>query len=547
MKVLLFKLLLLLAPIALFAQSKSTTDTAKAIQPKFAVVLNNDTLFSLQHRLGSLSAKERAHRTQGILTQLEENLGTKADSLKLQHTETATDILYKDEIVISLSDADTDSLHTDRQKLAELYRSKMVAAIKKYKSQTDFYTLLIRAAQGLLILVVLISAIALINKYSNRILARFSGWLSKRLKGIKIREYELISKTGELVLFRKAFHILKYLFIILLVYATLPFIFRLFPWTKSWSDKLIDFVINPLSQIVRAVGDFIPDLISIIIIFFIFRYINKGIKFLAQEIETGKLKISGFYPDWAQPSYNIVRFVLFAFMVVVIWPFLPGSNSEIFKGVSVFVGLLVSFGSSTAIGNIVAGLVITYMRPFKVGDRVKIGDVTGDVLEKAFLVTRIKTIKNEIITIPNAAILNGNTTNYSLMAKDEGLVIHTTVTIGYDVPWPKVHQMLTEAALRCEGVLKERAPFVLQTSLDDWYVSYQLNAYTDRPGQMALLYSNLHQEIQNVFFENGVEIMSPHYQTIRDGNEVAMPPSYRPKDYKVPGFNIDPQPPAKEV
>lgn len=536
MKILLLKLALFLIPFSLIAQARPQDRTGK--QQKFPVVVNNDTLFHVQNRLGSLSAMERSQRTQNILNRLEENLMVTADSLKIQDAELTTDILYNEEIVFSVSDTDADSLHADRYQLASLYRSKMVAAIKNYKNQTNFYTLLIRGAEGVLILAILITIIVFINKYSNRILARLTKWLSGKLKGVKIKNYEVITKTGSIVLFRKLFQLLKYLFIILLIYATLPFIFRLFPWTKGWSDKLIDFVLNPLNNILKSIVNFVPDLIAIIIIFMIFRYANKAIKFLASEIETGKLNIPGFYSDWAQPSYNIVRFILYIFMVVVIWPFLPGSDSEIFKGVSVFVGLLVSFGSSSAIGNIVAGLVITYMRPFRIGDRVKIGDVTGDVIEKAFLVTRVKTIKNEIITIPNAAILNGNTVNYSLIAKEEGLVLHTTVTIGYDVPWPKVHQMLIEAALRCDGIQKDKQPFVLQTSLDDWYVSYQLNAFTDSPGQMALIYSRLHQEIQNVFFENGVEIMSPHYQTVRDGNEVAMPPNYRPGDYTVPGFNI---------
>ena len=282
-------------------------------------------------------------------------------------------------------------------------------------------------------------------------------------------------------------------------------------------------------------------------IYFVFHYINKLIKFLATEIETGKLTINGFFPDWAKPTYNIVRFVLYAFMLVVIWPFIPGSDSDIFKGVSVFLGLLISLGSSTAIGNIVAGLVITYMRPFRLGDRVRIGDITGDVIEKAFLVTRLKTIKNEIVTIPNSAILNGNTLNYNVLAANEGLIVHTTVTIGYDNPWHTVHELLIQAAMETEGIDKDKKPFVLQTSLDDWYVSYQVNAYTKEPNRMAQIYSNLHQNIQDNFNKAGVEIMSPHYQTLRDGNEIAIPPSYRPKGYEVPGFNVADQTPKSKT
>jgi small-conductance mechanosensitive channel len=189
----------------------------------------------------------------------------------------------------------------------------------------------------------------------------------------------------------------------------------------------------------------------------------------------------------------------------------------------------------------VAGLVITYMRPFKIGDRIRIGEITGTVLEKSVLVTRIRTIKNEEITIPNATVLSGHTINYTTSAKELGLILHTSVTIGYDVPWAKVHDLLIAAAMGADGVLKaeDKRPFVLQTSLDDFYVAYQLNAYTDQPERMALIYSNLHQHIQDRFAEAGVEIMSPHFGAIRDGSMINIPTDYLPKDYKAPDFNVN--------
>lgn len=270
------------------------------------------------------------------------------------------------------------------------------------------------------------------------------------------------------------------------------------------------------------------------------KYAIQFIEFMAGEIEKGSLVISGFYPDWAKPTFGIIKVLMYAFMFIVIFPYLPGSDSPVFQGVSVFLGILFSLGSSTAISNMVAGLVITYMRPFKIGDRIKIGEITGLVLEKSMLVTRIRTIKNEEITIPNATILSGHTINYTTSAKELGLILHTTVTIGYDVPWQKVHDLLVRAAQDADGILKDESkkPFVLQTSLDDFYVAYQLNAYTDQPEKMALIYSNLHQQIQDKFAEAGVEIMSPHFGAIRDGNMVNIPADYLPKDYKAPSFNV---------
>nr|WP_245897217.1 mechanosensitive ion channel domain-containing protein [Hymenobacter nivis] len=186
-----------------------------------------------------------------------------------------------------------------------------------------------------------------------------------------------------------------------------------------------------------------------------------------------------------------------------------GSDSPVFQGVSVLLGFIISFGSTSAIGNVIAGIVITYMRPCRVGDRVKIGAVTGDVLEKTLLVTRLRTIKNEDVTIPNSNILSGHTVNYTAAASHDGLILHTTITIGYNVPWPQVHAHLLAAARATEDVEATPVPFVLQTSLDDFYVAYQLNAYTRLPHRQAGLYSLLYQHIQDEFARVGIKIMSP--------------------------------------
>lgn len=496
---------------------------AKTDPKGFPVIAHQDTLFYIQNRLGSLSAKERAERTSEKVAKLADDLLFVPDSVKVVKDSLVMDIAYKGDILMSLSKLDADSVRMEMDVLAKTYQQIIVDNVTEYKKETDVVELLKRAGLGILILSVLGACLFYLNKFFNR----FRGWISKRLhqklSKLKIKDYELINRKSELLLINKALHLVKFVLMFLLVYLTLPLVFRLFPWTKPLGDHLMNFVLNPLKNIFSSLINFIPNLITILVIFFVFHYVKKLIKFLAGEIESEKLKINGFYPDWAKPTYNIIKLVLNAFMLVVIWPFIPGSNSEIFKGVSVFLGLLISFGSSSAISNGVAGMVITYMRPFKVGDVVKIGDITGSVLEKSLLVTRLKTIKNEIITIPNSAILNGNTVNYTSLCVGEGLIIHTTLTLGYDIPWAKIHELLIGAALATEGVIKEKQPFVLQTSLDDWYVSYQLNAYVSRPDIMAVIYSELHKNIHEAFDAAGVEIMSPHYQAMRDGNASTLP------------------------
>ena len=299
--------------------------------------------------------------------------------------------------------------------------------------------------------------------------------------------------------------------------------FSIFPQTKSLAYKLFSYIWDPIKSILLGIVDYIPNLFTIIVIWYAVKYLVRFVHYLSNEIQTERLKINGFYADWAMPTFHIVRFLLYAFMIAMIYPYLPGSQNGVFQGISVFVGLIVSLGSSTVIGNIIAGLVITYMRPFKLGDRIKLNDTTGNVIEKTPLVTRIRTPKNEVVTIPNSFIMSSHTINYSSSAREYGLIIHSEVTIGYDAPWRQVHQLLIEAALNTPGVVDDPRPFVLETSLSDWYPVYQVNAYIKDANQLAQIYSDLHQNIQDKFNEAGVEIMSPHYMAMRDGNETTIP------------------------
>jgi small-conductance mechanosensitive channel len=240
----------------------------------------------------------------------------------------------------------------------------------------------------------------------------------------------------------------------------------------------------------------------------------------------------------AKPTYQLTRLIVALFALVVVFPYLPGGRSEALKGVSIFLGLLLSLGSSSAVSNVLAGLVLTYMRPFRTGDRVKIADTTGDVLEKTLLVTRVHTIKNVEVVIPNSSILSNQILNYSALARTRGLILNTTVTIGYDAPWKMVHELLVHAALSADGILADPVPFVLETSLNDFHISYELNAYTDRANDIQNIYSHLHEAIQDSFNKSGVEIMSPTFYALRDGNAVTIPESRRPADYQAPAFRV---------
>jgi len=342
---------------------------------------------------------------------------------------------------------------------------------------------------------------------------------------------------------------LRLVAVLLLFYFYLPLVFSFFPWTRGLAGTLFGYLLSPLAAVWRGLLSFLPNIFFIGVIAVVTHYTNRLIGWFFHEVGKGTISLPGFYKDWAAPSFKIVRFLVIAFALVVVFPYLPGAGSPAFQGVGVFLGLLFSLGSASAIGNTIAGVVLTYTRAFNLGDRVKIADTTGDVIEKTLLVTRVRTTKNVDITIPNALVLGSHIINFSSSAQQRGLILHTTVTIGYDVPWKKVHELLISAARSTQDILPEPTPFVLQTSLDDFYVSYELNAYTNQPGIMARIYSELHQNIQDKFNEAGVEIMSPHYSAMREGNQTTVPEDYLPRDYAPPSFRVLPlgpwNPPTK--
>ncbi|WP_420316177.1 mechanosensitive ion channel domain-containing protein [Ekhidna sp.] len=497
----------------------------------FVVAPDEDSLFTIYTKLGPIMAEERAVNVSEKIDLLIRDDYFFVDSLYIDEHEGTVDIMYRNLIVTSVSDWDALWIEGEsKESLANKYRETIGTFIVDQRNRSTVRN--IAARFGLVFLI--LGVAVLIIYFLNRLFKGLQGWFvmnkKKYFTGIRIGNYEFLPPERQLDVVVRGVGILKWGFFALVLYFSLPIIFGLFPFTKHWAETLMGWILSPAQNILLSFWNYLPNAFTIAVIYVITSYLVRFLKFISHEIEVGNLKITGFHEDWAMPTYNIVKFLIYAFMFVVIFPYLPGSDSDVFKGVSVFLGILFSLGSSSAIANAVAGLVITYMRPFRLGDRVKIGEVTGQVVEKTLLVTRVRTTKNEDITVPNAAILNGHTVNYTSSSKELGLVLHTSVTIGYDVPWRKVHELLIEAAVVTDGVNISKEPFVLQTSLDDWYVAYQLNAFTDLPEQMPKIYSELHANIQDKFNAAGVEIMSPHYRAVRDGNAITIPKEPNGKD-----------------
>jgi small-conductance mechanosensitive channel len=520
-------------------QKKAQIDSLRLTAKGYPVTgFFNDTLFTVYTKLGSFSAKDRADAISGRIKNLADQLEFNVDSIKIAEAETTFDLVNGESIIMSISENDALWNNTTKQELAQKYKALISAAIIKYKNETSLAILAKEFGLALLVLIIMFVLISYLKKFFNWTALKVKLQEDKRIHGIKIRNFILFDAKQQVNALLNVNTVLKWLLIALLVYIALPILFGIFPWTKGFASTLFGYILNPLKKMGLGFWNYLPDLITILVIIFVFRYALKGIHYLKKEIEKGNLELPGFYPDWANPTYQIVRVIVFAFMLIVIFPYLPGSDSPIFRGVSVFLGFLFTFGSAGSLSNIIAGLILTYMRLFKIGDRVKIGEVVGDVIEKSLLVTRIRTIKNEIISIPNSTVMSSHTINYSSDAPEKGLIIHSTITIGYDVPWKDMHQALIDAAYKTALVLPEPKPFVLQTSLDDFYVSYQINAYVKEPNKQAVIYSDLHQNIQDVCNERGIEIMSPHYRAARDGNRTTIPENYLDKEYQAPPFNV---------
>ena len=511
------------ADSAKLAQQKLRIDSLRKVTPGVPVVVEGDTLFYLYAKRGGHTPQQRADMDAAAITELGKRFNLKPDSLYVESSDIVTDLMYGNKVIASFIDQDGLWENCTRDQLAAKNKQVIVSKLKVMKEEHSLWQLGKRILYFILVLVGQFLLFKLTNWLFNKLKLRIQKLKDTKLKPISIQDYELLDTQKQVNLLIFLASMLRYLLMLLQLVLTVPMLFAIFPQTKKLAYDILSYIWNPVKDILLGIGSYIPNLFTILIICMAIKYLVRMVRYLANEVQSERLKITGFYADWAMPTYHIIRFLLYAFMIAMIYPYLPGSQTGVFQGISVFVGLIVSLGSSTVIGNIIAGLVITYMRPFKLGDRIQLNDTTGNVIEKTPLVTRIRTPKNEVITIPNSFIMSSHTVNFSQSAREYGLIIHSEVTIGYDVPWRQVHQLLIDAALNTPGVVDDPKPFVLETSLSDWYPVYQVNAYIKEADRLAQIYSDLHQNIQDRFNEAGVEIMSPHYMATRDGNETTIP------------------------
>jgi small-conductance mechanosensitive channel len=503
------------------------------------VVIEGRPILVVYDTLGGLTPQDRARGIEKRILSVAKESSSTPESIRVQSRSTWTEIFSDKQLLLAITDVDAKMAGEPRQQLTEGYAENIRQAIRNYHEEHSWRLIFSGVVKTLLATLVLIPLC----------------WLVRRIRFAVRDRIEKQIQTSAHIEPKSAWHIsvaylgpislgvgaiLRWLLILAFVEAYLTITLGFFSSTREISHTVSKWVFSQLESLGESALNYLPNLLVVVVIALGATYLIRLLRLVFGEIRKGNLKIRGFYPDWAEPTEKLIRILVLCLTVIVAFPYLPGAKSPAFQGISIFLGVLLSLGSSSAVANAIAGVILTYMRSYLVGDWVQIGETTGEVTEKNLLVTRVLTPKAEIITIPNATVMSGSVKNYSVEAKKNGVIFHTTATIGYDAPWRTVHQLLISAALATKDVLHQPAPFILQTRLDDFYVAYELNAYTDVPREMLNIFSDLHQNIQDKFNEAGVEICSPHYSSLRDGNVIAIPEQYVKPDYKATGFRVIP-------
>jgi small-conductance mechanosensitive channel len=475
------------------------------------VKLDGEILFFVQG-VGVVSAESRARSIGKRVRHIAGNTDILADSIAAVEVEGVTRIMAGKEPVMAITQSDLSVERLTADEAAALYTQQIRKAVSDYRSVRNQGILARALLHSAGWTVVLIGGLIVFLKLYRRLWAYLEGRYKGKLDSLRTKSLDIVSERTFWGPFRLVLRAVRFVIVAVIVYTYIELVLGSFPWTRFIAVEILDWVETPLQVAGQTIIDEIPNLIFLAIAWFITRVVLHAIQIFFARVETKAIAISGFDPEWSMPTYNLVRVAVVAFAIIVCYPYVPGSDSEAFKGISIFIGVIVSLGSSSAVSNLVAGYMLIYRRAFKAGDLVQINDVRGVVTERRLQVTHLRTAKNEEIIIPNSTIINSSVTNYSTAAKETGLILHTQVTIGYDTPWRQVNAMLLLAAERTDGILKEPKPFVWQRSLDDFFVTYELNAYTDNPRGMLRLYSDLHRHILDAFNEHGVQITSPHYE-----------------------------------
>jgi small-conductance mechanosensitive channel len=537
---------LLLAVMPLSAQEATPNEysaehserTALAPVRTEPVIVDGITLFSVRG-IASFPATERAAAISSRIEEVARDRRIGAGAIKIEERPLGSAIVAAGKVLVIVGEADARVEGIERAVLASLYADSISSAIARYRSEREPHALATGAAYSAAAVALLAIVLFGLWRLHRRLDLRLAGLYRARLDDLRIQGFKVMQAEQLTGALRGAVGALHALVAIVCTYLALQFVLSQFPLTRRVAFGLLELLVSPLATMGRGLLVAIPDLLFLVILALVTRYLLKTMKLFFGAVEHGSVTLSGFDADWATPTYRIFRLLVIAFALVVAYPYIPGSHSDAFKGISLFIGVIFSLGSTSFVANTIAGYALTYRRAFRVGDRIQVGDVFGDVTEIRLQVSHLRTPKNEEIVIPNSTILNSHVINYSTLAKSNGLILHTTVGIGYETPWRQVEAMLLMAAERTPNVMREPAPFVLQKSLGDFAVTYELNAYCSEPAEMNRIYTELHRNILDVFNEYGVAIMTPAYEGDPDQPKLVPKARWFEAPARPPGGSAD--------
>jgi small-conductance mechanosensitive channel len=518
--------------------SASEQDIPEEVTPAGQVFVDGRPVLTVYEPVASLTPEARAQGIERRIVALARETSIPAESVRIQPRDAWTEILAENTVIMAVTDADAKAAGKSRQLLALEDAESIRRTIQTFRQEHSWRMILRAILKTVLVALVLLVVLWFIRWCRLFFRVRIEERIQKSARLKEKSAWQLsVGYVGPTMLAVGTF--LRWLLILGLFEASLTITLSFYSSTRAISLTVTQWIFAQLETLGESAVNYLPNLLVVAVIAIVTNYAIRLVRLIFSQIRKGDLKIPGFYPDWADPTAKMIRMLILVLALIVAFPYLPGATSPAFRGITIFVGVLLSLGSSSAVASAIAGVILTYMRSFLVGDWVQIGDTMGEVIERTLLVTRLLTPKAEVITIPNSTVMSGSVKNYSTEARKAGVIFYTAITIGFAAPWRTVHQLLTSAALATEHVLRQPAPFVLQRSLDDFYVTYELNAYTDTPRDVLNIYSDLHQNIQDKFNDAGVEICSPHFSSLRDGNTIAIPEQYIKSDYKAPAFRMN--------
>jgi small-conductance mechanosensitive channel len=523
-----------LAPDPDLAVGEAAQDVIIPARP-VPVEFDGRVLFYVRARVGDRTAEERAGAIVGRLEEIADAREPVGPVLVKEGHH--SDIFAGNRFIVSITDAEAGS-HENRAFFAGAVARRIQEALARYRTERTPDAIQRAGWRALAFtgaLAVLLALVAFVRRKFGPRLTRAAESLLARMR---VQRFELIDPATQKQLVRWTGWVARWTVILIAVVAWADAVASLFPWTRAHAARALHFTSGAVVGVFSGVIGFLPNLVYILLFLLLGWGAQAVNQMFFRAVQAGAVQLPGFFPDWSRTTSLLVSVFIFALVAVAIYPYLPGSGSSAFQAIGLLLGAMISLGSGSAVANAISGLVLTYMRPFTLGDFVKIADTTGTVTHQSLLAVRILTIRNEHVTIPASMVLSNQILNYSAQARQSGVAIRTGVTIGYETPWRKVHELLLAAAGKTEGVLALPQPWVIQAELSDFYVRYELDAYVDAPARQHFILSEMNQNVQDVFFAAGVEILSPHYAQLRDGNRPAIPPEHLPEGATGHAFQV---------